>query len=336
MMKKPRPIPPYSTRSAEAHLHKARQYANRGMWGDALMELGRALDKAPALRHDPTAIALATDLIGSGRSERDIALLAERTYRQNLIRHLAPPPRNWRLPLSRGFVFLCLVCFAFLTAFINDGQTIFSHFFSALQPIAWQVETHIFDETIYHIVQSAPQSHAQRQAALLVLAHTHQSADEQLKAFAPRAYERGVLLAIVRATHSDTWQIALDGIFQGLGESFPAYKDQWVLFGHGESARRASQFAQSRPNRLSGVIMSGAPFVYPPPTSRPTLPYFIIYGSLDPILVGSTSTHVNFTEIDEWTSDFKYAVIPNVGAEFTPHHVDLVFTMLDAVYGPRD
>lgn len=331
-VKPTRSIPPYSARTAEKHLHKARLYADNGAWADALAELGRALDIAPALQHDPTALDLAARLTAHDQPRRAIALIAQPAYRVALIRQLAPPYKRFYIPFSRGVAFVCLVLLAVLTTLPHDGQTIFSQFFAAVQLRQWKSEQHATVGATYYLVRPSGSPPASGWPGLALLTADTASADAHLALFAPRAHQSGVLLAVVHIAPNDAWPTALDSILQQLGADPAAPRQGFVLFGHGASANAVSQFAQSRPNRLGGAIMSGASFLYPPPSTRPRFPYLIIYGSRDPILTGSTATRVSFTEIDEWETDFQYLVIPNVGAELTTHHADLVFDLLADIY----
>ena len=102
-----------------------------------------------------------------------------------------------------------------------------------------------------------------------------------------------------------------------------------VLFGFGDGATIATQYANSYPEQTAHVITSGGTFLYPPVDD---VTYTIIYGVHDQLLNGLTSDYAPFADLTEWKTPLNYLMIDSIGHEINPQQIDITKQMLLDIY----
>jgi predicted esterase len=169
---------------------------------------------------------------------------------------------------------------------------------------------------------------------LIAVPDEQENTSVMLHHFSDITNDYGVILLIPEFTDYRFSQVkhqiaTLQAMVDELASNYKLDDAGVMLFGFGDGAMIATQYANTYPEQTAHVITSGGTFLYPPSDD---VPYTIIYGAEDDLLRGLTDNYAPFADLSEWKIPLNYLTIENIGHEINIQQIDITKQILLDVY----
>lgn len=326
-------IPPYSNPDAENYIQKAFELYKNGSIANALQYLIKALDLTPMLVDDFDVQLLAENLTGVDGTI-SAKLLANREKRNQFFDDdLRSSSSNFPIKPSSFIVFL-LFLVVMSQFFLADGVEMINKALDELtvQQIK-QSAQHVYGTDYYVIAPDTPAMN-DGYPILIAIPDGQENSSAMLRHFADFANTYGTILLIpeftdYRFSRIETHTSALQAMVAETSSKHRFDDAGVVLFGFGNGATIATQFANHYPDQTAHVITSGGTFLYPPSDD---VTYTVVYGADDELLQGLTDNYAPFADLTEWKTPLNYLMIENIGHEINTQQIDITKQILLDVY----
>lgn len=333
----PSDIPPFSNFEAEQHFQKAFQLKEQGANANALQYLIKALELSPDLMFDFDVQILAEALTGVNGAE-SAKLLTDpekrrRFFTDKLDDDKKPP--SGPLPNSpRSWIILALCLFTLGNLLLDDGMELINKALDDLEVQHLKQSMRTINGMDYFLVLPDTPPLAEGYPLLIALPDGKEDASAMLHHFAELSRKYGTILAVPDfRDYRFAWtQIHADNLHRIIADiqtSYPIDAQGAILFGYGDGATIASQYAGYFPENTAGVITSGGTYIYPPSHE---IPFILMFGEKDPLLQGVSDGDISFADISEWTVPLNYLTIEQVGHEINTQQTDITAQFILEVY----
>ena len=327
-------IPPFSNPEAEKYIQKAYALYEDGAVANALQYLIKALDITPQLVSDFDVQLLAENLTGI---EGSIAakMLTDREKRKHFFDAGLPPSSSGTFPLSPSiFIIFALFMVVMSQFFLADGMEIINQALDELSVQQIKQAAQDINGTKYYMIAPDTPAMADGYPVLIAIPDGQENTSAMLHHFANFANTYGTILLIpefvdYRYALIENHTLALQAMITETSRNYRLDDTGIILFGFGNGATIATQYANSFPDQTAHVITSGGTFLYPPSGD---VSYTIIYGADDELLHGLTHSYAPFADLTEWKTPLNYLTIENIGHEINTQQIDITKQILLDVY----
>ncbi len=326
-------IPPYSNPEAEKYIQKAFELYENGSLANALQYLIKALDLTPMLVGDFDVQLLAENLTGIDGTISAKMLTDREKRNQFFDDDLRSSLGNFPITPSSFIIFL-LFLVVMSQFFLADGVEMINKALDELSVQQIKQSAQRVYGTDYYVITPDTAAIDDGYPILVAIPDGKENSSAMLRHFADFANIYGTILLIPEFTDYRFARIeqhtsALKAMVAETSRSHQLDDAGVVLFGFGDGATVATQFANRYPDQTAHVITSGGTFLYPPSGD---VSYTVIYGADDDLLQGLTDSYAPFADLTEWNTPLNYLMIENIGHEINPQQIDIVKQVLLDVY----
>jgi len=328
----PSKIPPFSNPEAERHIQRAYQAYEDGSTANALQYLIKALDMTPMLVGDFDVQLLAENLTGI---EGAVAakMLTDPEKRKNFFDNDLPSSGNF--PISPSLIIIFMLFLVVSSQFyLSDGVEFINRAFDEIEMQQLKRSVRQINGVDYYVIAPSNKPNANGYPMLVALPDGQEDSTAMLRYFSEFTNLYDTILLVPNFTDYRLSQIegqtsALQLMIDSVSREYAIDADGAVLFGFGDGASVATQYANYFPEYTASVITSGGTFLYPRPE---TVPYTIIYGADDTLLRDRTENDVPFADLTQWAEPLNYLTIENIGHEVNIQQIDITKQVLLDVY----
>jgi len=325
-------VPPYSNPEAEKYVQKSFQLYENGPLANALQYLIKALDITPMLINDFDVQLLAENLTGV---EGVVAakMLTDRKKRNQFFDDDIRSSGNFPLRPSSFIVFL-LFLVVMSQFFLADGVEMINKALGELSVQQIKQSAKQVNGTDYYVVAPDTVAMDGGYPILIAIPDGQENSSAMLHHFSDFANTYGTILLIPEFTdyrfariehHTST----LQAMIAETSRTYRLDEAGAVLFGFGDGATIATQYANHYPDQSAHVITSGGTFLYPPSGD---VSYTVVYGAEDELIQGLTDSYAPFADLTEWDTPLNYLMIEHIGHEINTQQIDITKQVLLDVY----
>lgn len=326
-------VPPFSNPEAEKHIQRAYQLYEEGAKANALQYVIKALDLTPTLVDDIDVQMIAENLTGI---EGAVAakMLTDPEKRKNFFDNDIPDSGG-NFPISPSMLIIFGLFLIVLSQFyLSDGVEFINQAFDEIEMQQLKSTVKQINGIDYYVIMPTTESLESGYPMLVALPDGREDSTAMLRYFSDFVDLYGTILLVPEFDDYRLAQVpyqaaALQAMIESVNRDFPLDDKGVLLFGFGDGATVATQYANYFPQSAASVITSGGTFLYPSPE---TVPYTIMYGADDALLRDRTDTDVPFADLTEWTTPLNYLTIENIGHEVNIQQIDITKQVLLDVY----
>lgn len=326
-------VPPFSNSEAENYIQKAFAVYEQGSTANALQYLIKALDLTPMLVDDFDVQLLAENLTGI---EGTIAaqMLTDREKRKRFFDDGASPSSG-TLPITPSFLIIFVLFLVVMSQFFfADGMELINQALDELSVQQIKQAAQQVNGTAYYRIAPDTLAIADGYPVLIAIPDGQENTSAMLRHFSDFANDYGTILLIpefldYRYALIENHTLTLQAMIAETSRNYKLDDAGVVLFGFGDGATIATQFANHYPEQTAHVITSGGTFLYPPSGD---VSYTVIYGADDELLQGLTDSYAPFADLTEWKIPLNYLAIENIGHEINTQQIDITKQILLDIY----